>query len=109
MILDDREIGGGIVRRLFSTTKKTYRAGMKLSREDLLAMPAANRRALIENGFIVTYPIAGSPDGEIIIVNRGFGKYDVVRGHKLNGEPLDKEGAEALADAARAPGREQAA
>jgi hypothetical protein len=54
--LETRDIGGGIVRRLFTAANHTFRAGDKLTAEQIKAWPAGNRRALIESRFIEVYP-----------------------------------------------------
>lgn len=58
--LETREIGGGIVRRFFTSADTTHRAGEKLTAEQILAWPEANRRALIANRFIEVYPAESS-------------------------------------------------
>lgn len=55
--LETKDIGGGIVRRTFRSVDTTYRAGEKISAEQIMAWPHSNRRALIENRFIEVYPV----------------------------------------------------
>lgn len=106
----DQDIGGAVVKRMFGGLK----AGDVLSREQVLAMPGANRAALINLGKIAVYPMRGggaaieqvaataAPAPEIEhtkrhVVSRGFGKYDVIEGAILNTDPLTKDAAKALA------------
>lgn len=103
--MNDNDIGGGVVRRTFTTNRdgKTVRVvqGTQLSREEMLAMPRSNLKALVENRYISVWPMAA--DGELIVVNRGFGKFDVVIGRRLNAEPIDgKDAAEQFAAEAKA-------
>lgn len=60
IVLETREIGGGIVRRLFTAGERTYRAGDHIEADVIKAWPATNRRALIENRFLEVYPVAPS-------------------------------------------------
>lgn len=99
-------IGGGIVQQTFRTNGRSLFAGMKLTRDDLVKMPAQNRNALIEAGRIVVWPrdagatpsAAPSAAGAQRFVSpRGFGKYDVIEGRKVNAEPVSREEAHALA------------
>ena len=50
--MDMSEIGGGIVRRTFSMAGKQLFAGHKLTREQVLAIPLANRNVLIDKKWI---------------------------------------------------------
>jgi len=98
MIIKEKDIGGASVRKVFSMRQEMVMPGTDLSRETLLAMTVNNRQSLIDNGYIVIYPphpIQGN--GEVFVYSRGFGKFDVLEGHKVNEEPLTKEEAEALA------------
>ena len=56
--LETKDIGGGIVRRVFRSNSKLFMAGERLTAEQIMAWPTANRRALIENRFIEVYPAA---------------------------------------------------
>lgn len=95
--LDD--IGGAVVRRTFTFDTRRLKTGDKLTRDEVLGMPGANRNALIEKQYIDVLPRAAvDPDTERFVVNRGFGKFDVIEGRKINPEPLtSKDEAEALA------------
>lgn len=95
--LDD--IGGAIVRRTFTFDTRRLKTGDRLTREEVLGMPGANRNALMEKQYIDVLPRAAiDPDAGRFVVNRGFGKFDVIEGRKLNAEPLaTKDEAEALA------------
>jgi hypothetical protein len=101
--LPDDMIGGGVVRRRIGVAGGDgVLAGTRLTREQVLAMPVANRRAMISTGHISVWPLNEQVGGERFAVHLGFGKYDVVEGRKLNAEPLTKEQAEALAGIAAA-------
>ena len=91
--LPEHLIGGGYVRRKFNGLS----AGHHLNRDEIMAMPINNRRAAISLGMIDVYPQAPGGPGERFVVNRGFGKFDVIEGRKLNAEPVTKEAAEELA------------
>lgn len=96
-MLADNEIGGGRVRRLFSFGDKTLRAGHDLTGDQVRAIPVANRRALIDSGYLDIWPKMTLPETERHIVDRGKGKFDVIAGVKLNAEPLMRDAAEELA------------
>lgn len=99
MIVKEEHIGGATVRRLFNRIDNPVRVGQTLSREEVLAFPAANRQSLIDGGYLYIHPPvpAAAVKGEIHIYSRGFGKFDVIEGRKINAEPLEsKEEAEAL-------------
>lgn len=103
-MLRANEIGGGTVRRTFRFGDAAVFAGKTLTAEQILAMPEANRRALIEKGYIVVYPkppetetVAAPAKGKRHVVATGFGRYDVIEGRKLNKKALTKEEAQALA------------
>ena len=91
--LPERLIGGGYVRRKFNGLS----SGHHLTREEIMAMPISNRRAAISLGMIDVYPQAPGGPGERFVVNRGFGKFDVIEGKKLNDDALDKDTARVLA------------
>jgi hypothetical protein len=112
MVLEiaDRDIGGARVRMTFQTflkdgTVRRYRADEHLTPEEVRAINAPNRRALISNGSIEVYPqrvqtvqreVAAKP-GDRFIVQVGKGQFNVIEGHRLNEQPLDREAAEKLA------------
>ena len=113
MSFRDQDVGGAVVKRMFAG----HKAGDTLSREAVLAIPGANRSALINQGKMVLFPlskmagnVAAIPAGVLAVdhapeiehmkrhvVSRGFGKYDVIAGTILNTEPLTKDAAKALA------------
>jgi hypothetical protein len=95
LAIADEDIGGGRVRMLFQGGK--YRAGMQLTADEVLGMK--NKAALIEQGYIEIYPKAPIEDvGDCHIVHLGGGKYDVIKGRRLNEDgPLTKDEAEDLA------------
>src|SRR6185437_14352844 len=95
----DADIGGAKVRRTFTIGARRVFAGDRLTAEELLALPLANRRALTDSNYIDVWPKApnGSPaNAERHIVSNGFGKFSVIVGHKLNEHPLTKDEAERL-------------
>lgn len=94
MIVKEQNIGGALVLRGFTTGGTYMRPGTKLERDQLLTMHVNNRQSLIDNGFIDIYPPLHGID--LHMVSRGFGKYDVYQGIKLNIDPLTREQAEAL-------------
>ena len=74
--------------------------GHNLTRDEILAMPRANRAALVSKGMLhLVAAIPGSDNSpkERFVVNRGSGQYDVIEGSAVNAEPLSKKDAETLA------------
>lgn len=97
-------IGFAIVKRRFASGGVNYVPGSEtgeLSREFLLAMPPANRDAMVDARQIEIYPRSvlrsggAPPKGEKHLVTRGFGKYDVIQG-SIIGTGMTKEAALAL-------------
>lgn len=99
MIINANSYGGATVRRRIDRPGAPLIAGDIISREELLAMPVSNLRALIDNNAIEPWP--WRPPGQLHIVHVGRGLWDVFEGEKLTPEPLPKEDADAFA-AARA-------
>lgn len=98
----DQDIGGARVRRTFTNGIQHLKAGDQLSRDDILGMPRANRRALADSGYIEVYPRApaGEPTERIVIgVGKidGKDKYNVIEGRVINKTPLSINEAEKLA------------
>lgn len=105
-------LGGAFVRRAFNKGDVRKHPGETMTTEELLSIPKTNRRALIEQGFLETWPAV--PDsaarapvstepvkgGVRHIVSRG-NKFDVIEGEKLNDKPLSREDAAALAAAGK--------
>jgi len=91
-------IGGGRVTRRFETGGRTFKPGEEISREKILAIPIANRNALINAGFIEIFPVS-AVGGERFLVPMGKGLFHVVEGRRLSSEPLTKEQADALLSA----------
>lgn len=106
-MLRREEIGGGYVERMFTRAGEMLKRGTHLTGDELRAMSPVNLRALVENRFLNVYPAAPAPaaaePAELILVNKGFGKFDVVEGRKLNDEPMTKEDAEAFIASKQAP------
>ncbi len=96
MIVQDGDIGGGVVQRRFNISDRPVMVGTRLSRDDILAI--RNRRTLVGGGFIAIHPPAPSSEpNERHLVHNGGGRYDVIEGRKLNDRALTKEEAEDLA------------
>jgi hypothetical protein len=104
-----KDIGGGIVRRTFSSGGKRLYAGMKLTGEQVRLFNPANRMALIEKRFIDVYPVGtdSALTGERFVISAGFGAFNVIEGRKLNDEPLNREQAYALAGIPEPPRRKR--
>jgi len=96
------EVGGAVVRRVFSTGGKQLTPGTILSREQVLAFPPLNRRALAEKRYIDLFPVnPTNPTGaqgnaERFVISAGFGRFFVIEGKKLNEEAITREEAYAL-------------
>ena len=100
MIIADSDIGGARVRRVFSISGRHAKSGDELSADEVRAIPVANRRALVDAGYIEVWPMprrADVSEMERHVVSRGAGKYDVIAGVKLNDELLSRDEAAALA------------
>jgi hypothetical protein len=98
MDIAETDIGGARVRRVFRRGNESLFAGTVLSAAEVVAFAPANRRALREAGFIEIFPRGPVESvGERHIVHMGGGKYDVIKGKKLNDVPLTKDEAEDLA------------
>lgn len=103
MLIEEADIGGARVRRTFRRGNEQLQAGHMLSAAEVVAFAPANRRALIEAGHIEVYPrppvesVGVGSDAELHMVHLGGGKYDVIKGVKLNDSPLTKDEAEELA------------
>ena len=95
------QIGGAVVRRTFKSGGRQLTSGSRLSGDEVRSFPALNRRALIEKKYIEVFPLntdAGTVSGgKRFVVSRGFGKFDVIEGKKLNDDALDKDTARVLA------------
>lgn len=93
------DIGGGIVRRPFLFGEKQLMAGDRLTEEQVRSIPVNNRNALRDSNFLSIFPKSPDRSGQVFVIHRGMGKYDVIDGVKINDEPLTKEEAEALSGA----------
>ena len=98
-MIAEQDIGGAVVRRRFDLSGRTVLAGAYISRDQLMKIPAANRRALVNGKFIAPYPRAALAEesGERHVVHRGGGAYDVIVGRKINDTPMSKDEADELA------------
>jgi hypothetical protein len=94
-------IGGGVVQQTFRMGEKHLYAGAKLTREQIVRMPAQNRNSLIETGRIMVWPrdatAAQDAESQCFVAPLGFGRYNVIQGRKLNDAPLNREEAHRLA------------
>ena len=70
-------------------------AGTPLTAEEINSF--ANRRRLIDAGFISVYPPSPMDQSQRYIVRTYQGHYDVVAGIKINDQPMTKAEAEELA------------
>lgn len=98
------QIGGARVQRGFQLGGRRVLAGDTLTGDEVRGIRQSNRTALVESGYLLLWPKdagagpAQPPQGSVrFIAPRGFGKYDVIEGRKLNDEPLTKEQAHELA------------
>ncbi len=103
------DIGAAVVTFPFRMGEKWLRSGTQLTHDQLAKMGTANRNSLIDKNYIycvpksmmgktISVPISMPTDRqERHIVSRGFGRFDVIEGRKLNDEPLGKEAATVLA------------
>ena len=102
MEISVQDIGGGRVARTFTRGSDRLLRGRVLTADELLAMPIANRRALVDGGYIEVWPkgsagAAGpTTPGERFMVQVAKDKFDVIEGHKVNAEPLSRKAAEQL-------------
>ncbi len=105
-MIGNADIGGAVVQRPFNMGGRRLQRGDMLTASEVQAMPPNNRRALIDNRQIEVFPpvpsapVAPHPaaGAEMHVIHRGAGLYDVIRGERLNSEPLSKEQAVALAE-----------
>ena len=99
--MPNSQIGGAIVRRTFNSAGRQVFSGQKLSREEVLKMPLANRNALADKRYIDIFPIsdaaAAANGGERFVVCIGKDQYVVLEGRQITDEPVDRETAYALA------------
>ena len=94
------EIGGGIVRRLFTSGDTKMFAGTLLTPAQIEGM--ANRRALIRNGAIDIWPAAPAPladagKRERHVVGAKGGGFHVVEGRTISDTPMTRARAEEIA------------
>ena len=93
-------IDGAEVRRTFRMGDRVLRNGDILTSEEVRSIRPMNLTSLIERGHIYVWPKGGRADASTTVrypVAKGFGKYDVYEGRKLNDEPLTREEAYNLA------------
>lgn len=98
------QIGGGIVKRTFNNGGRHMRSGERLTAEEILGWPTANRQALIDKKFIevwpkgdVSHPLGSVEPAGRHLVSLGSGRFNVVEGRVVNTEPLTRSQAMALA------------
>jgi len=98
--MKEAEIGGAVVRRVFSSGGKQLTPGTRLTGDEVRKIPKANRNALVGKHFMELFPagdVSAPTGGERFVVSMGFGKFVVIEGRKMTAEPLDREQAYALA------------
>lgn len=102
MQIADADIGGARVVRAFNRGSEYIKRGQYLSSDEVLALPIANRRALIDGGYLEVYP-KRSPAKRmnearfVIRVSKEKEEFDVITGYKLNDKPLSRVEADRLA------------
>lgn len=99
MRLQDQDIGGGVTRRAIRMGERYVPANTRLTRAEVLAIRAPNRNSMIDRGVLHIFPVGlvvSETPAERHMVNRGFGRWDVIEGVRLNEAPLPKVAAEAL-------------
>lgn len=100
--------------RGFQRGAEYMKTGRVMSREEIMAIPTANRRCLIDKGHIIVWPqpqgasqAVGDGTGvERHVVALGFGRFGVVEGRWLK-DGMTKEEAYALAGKPVPEGRER--
>jgi hypothetical protein len=117
------DIDFGIVERAITIGEQKMMRGFELSHEVLARMPTANRNALIENRFISVFPKGvtvrrqdgatmvaapissdgASAAGEMHVIAKGFGKWDVIQGTIIAAGLTSKAEAQAVAGIGQAP------
>lgn len=107
MEISEQDIGGGRVRRTFTSGVDAeggpnyLRPGSHLTGDEVRAIQRPNRRALVDAGYLEVYPrsnssIEGLPT-ERFIVAAGKNSFDVIEGCKLNDTPLSRSQADEMA------------
>jgi hypothetical protein len=112
------EIEGAVVTFPFMSAGKYMRNGEWMSGAELAKMPISNRNSLQDKGYLYPIPKSALPHlslgkeaakdepqpqppvaaaSERFVINRGFGRFDVIEGRTVNASPLGKEAAHALA------------
>lgn len=106
--LRHEDIGGGRVRRGFRSGETYLPPGTMLTAEQIMAIPYANRSALIDRFIEVwpAHPVPAEPPKhkgptKVLMVHMGGGKFNVIEGWVLNEAPIEKHEAEDLVKALR--------
>jgi hypothetical protein len=98
-------LGGAQVFRPVSIGGRMRKIGETISADELRAVPKQNLRALMDQRFIVAWPVgtaSAAVVGDVFVVNRpGTSHFDVIVGRKINADPLSKVAAEELAKGER--------
>lgn len=102
MQIADADIGGARVRRVFSMRGEQVHANRHLSVDEVLAIPIANRRALVDAGFLEVYPKRAQAKRAnearfVIRTSKDREEFDVITGYKVNDKPLTRAEADRLA------------
>lgn len=102
--LRPEQIGGARVQRAFKFGERRLVHGDTLTGDQVRSIRPTNRSSLVDKGYLMLWPkgqnesVPGAAEVERHVVARGFGRYDVIEGRKLNTEGLlTKEEAYALA------------
>jgi len=100
-------IGGAYVRRVVQYGSIIKRPGQIMTAEEVMAIPAANRTSLVDNGYISPFPKAPEikpVNTRRLVIESPDGGYSVVEGVVINTVPLTLDDAKKLAQNGK-PGR----
>lgn len=104
------QLGGARVFRPCTIAGRAYRSNEVIGPEVLRRIPRQNLRALMDQRFIVAWPVGENPArdeviSEVHVVPRAGAnnRFDVIVGTRLNSAPLSKIDADRLAAAQRRP------
>jgi hypothetical protein len=92
------DAGGAYVKRPFDLGERNLKNGDKLTHKELMAIPEANLRALVNTGLLQLFPAAPSDMfiSERFLIPTGNGKFEVIEGHKITKKPVTKQHAQKL-------------
>ena len=108
--LPTEQLGGARVFRPTEIFGRHYQVNEIVPQDVLQRIKKQNLRALLDQRFLVAWPVGANPtptavavpdadtDAEVFVSNRiGTNRYDVIVGQRLNDEPLTKAEADAVA------------